>query len=216
MLRDVKRKCIVKEFAALHNNSPEIPMVSWLDINGIPDGNFTVLCTNVFVKGWMWHTVNGSLTCPLQLITEELYQRMPIGEEDMPLQEDIPIKLALSPDSKHGDCDIGEPALSSTPKKPDLSPGGQTSSSGVSRASPCGQVTSCGVHTSSRNQIFSSSVPRASSGVQTSSSGGLGHSNPLPSSPVSNQQESEAMFEGSQVLLQLWKTVNQIGCAWKP
>lgn len=37
-LKYAKRKCIVKEFAALHHNSPEIPMVSWLDIKGIPAG----------------------------------------------------------------------------------------------------------------------------------------------------------------------------------
>ena len=59
-LRDAKRQCIKKEFAALRLKKPEIPMVSWLDMNACSGGNFTLWCMNVFVKGWLWQTVNGS------------------------------------------------------------------------------------------------------------------------------------------------------------
>ncbi|KAE8277833.1 hypothetical protein D5F01_LYC24132 [Larimichthys crocea] len=125
---------------------------------------------------------------------------MPTLENDTPLDEKQPLNPAISPESENCQPEIGLPVLSSTPQKPHLSPGGQKTSS-------AGQKPCSSVNTSSSGVItFSSNVPTSSSSGQTPSSGcqtspssgqtssagqtslssGLsrGHSRPLPSSPV--------------------------------
>ncbi|XP_060936784.1 uncharacterized protein LOC133013759 [Limanda limanda] len=119
----------------------------------------------------------------------------------MPHEEGQPLNLALSPDSVHGQPEIGLPVLSSTPQKnPHLSPGGQkTSSDGQI---PCSSVHTSpnSVHTSSSDVPTSSSdVPTSSSGVHTTSSSGLGHSHPLPSSPVMQNQDNSSQSYNTDI-----------------
>ncbi|KAM3619870.1 uncharacterized protein V6R79_014898 [Siganus canaliculatus] len=102
--------------------------------------------------------------------------------------------MHISSDSEVNGPEVAAPAFVSTPQKADLTPVGQIPSSDLLASSHC-QMSSFNVpQPCSHGQTFSSSVLATSSSCsQTSSSSGLGHSRPLPSSPDPKQGDYESL-----------------------